>query len=88
MKTLDSGFRRNGGKTNFETFYEIINIGPSQKRLYRRSRIMPLRASDIFVKGSSVLSESFLGHQIKLADDFTDRLSHLMPSFPSFQEIF
>ena len=25
MKTLDSGFRRNDGKTNFETFYEIIN---------------------------------------------------------------
>jgi hypothetical protein len=26
LKTLDSGFRRNDGKTSFQTFYEIITI--------------------------------------------------------------
>jgi len=26
-KELDSGFRRNDGKTHFLTFYEIVNIG-------------------------------------------------------------
>ena len=26
MKTLDSGFRRNDGKTDYQTFYEIIKF--------------------------------------------------------------
>jgi len=33
LKTLDSGFRRNDGKTDFETFNEIIKLVTSNFKL-------------------------------------------------------
>jgi len=35
-KILDSGFRRNDGKTDFRTFYETINIDNLVKSLESR----------------------------------------------------